>query len=63
MCSDELSDYKKMHFYLSKADTAGSDRDRQKVITQMSKDLYGDPVNRPGMAKVHLGNYLLVRVP
>eukprot|EP00041_Stephanoeca_diplocostata_P015957 m.309865 g.309865 ORF g.309865 m.309865 type:complete len:266 (-) comp20204_c0_seq7:1087-1884(-) len=23
-----------------------------KVITQMAKDLYGDPINRPGMAKV-----------
>jgi len=52
MCSDENSDYQKMKFYLSKADTAGSDKERQKVITQMARDLYGDPVNRPGMAKV-----------
>eukprot|EP00038_Savillea_parva_P016550 m.17172 g.17172 ORF g.17172 m.17172 type:complete len:461 (-) comp3462_c0_seq2:186-1568(-) len=52
MCSDPHSDFRKMHFYLSKADTAGSDRDRQKVIVQMSKELFGDAQNRPGMAKV-----------
>eukprot|EP00035_Acanthoeca_spectabilis_P025087 m.456740 g.456740 ORF g.456740 m.456740 type:complete len:462 (-) comp21121_c0_seq1:125-1510(-) len=52
MCSDPLSDFRKMHFYLSKADEAGSDRDRQKVIVQMSKELFGDAQTRPGMAKV-----------
>lgn len=52
MCSDEHSDFRKMHFYLSKADEAGSDRDRQKVIVQMAKELFGDAQNRPGMAKV-----------
>jgi len=52
MCSDENSDYKKMHFYLSKADIAGNARERQKVMIQMSKDLYGNPNTRPGMAKV-----------
>mmetsp|Transcript_20993 Transcript_20993/g.54659 ORF Transcript_20993/g.54659 Transcript_20993/m.54659 type:complete len:459 (+) Transcript_20993:143-1519(+) len=52
MCSDPHSDFRKMHFYLSKADTAGSDRDRQKVIVQMSKELFGDAQNRPGMARV-----------
>ena len=52
MCSDPHSSYKKMHFYLSKADEAGTDRERQKVIVQMSKELFGDAVKRPGMAKV-----------
>lgn len=52
MCSDKNSDYKKMHFYLSKADIAGNAKERQKVMIQMSKDLYGNPIQRPGMAKV-----------
>jgi hypothetical protein len=31
---------------------AGNARERQKVMIQMSKDLYGNPHDRPGMAKV-----------
>lgn len=52
MCSDPESNYAKMNFYLSKADTAGSASDRQKVVVQMAKELYGTPSMRPGMAKL-----------